>query len=169
MPIKQITQGTPLVKEGVSSANAPSNFTGRQVRAGKQQEDTTDVESYMHDGDKSIHDRLASTSVNDSSSVALDDQSETDSFYSAVDFLSDRLSVADDVFFESTTVAEDSQTNSTDCHQAVTVNQETIKNLEEADCERLNQYIKDFTEVYEGTDGAEGIATDISRGRYMRW
>ena len=165
MPIKQITQGTPPARGDVSSSNAPSNFTGRQVHVGGQQENTAEVESHPHGDNKNIHDRLASTTVDDSSSVALDDQSETDSFYSAVDFLSDRLSVTDDVFVESTTVAtaEDSHTNSTDLHQAVTVNQETVKHLEEADCERLNQYIKDFTEVYEGTNGAEGIATDLSK------
>ena len=161
MPIKPISSTLPLRKEEVSSQDTPSSFAGRQARLGDQQRFITETKSYSeHDEIKDIHDRSIAPSDDSASFITSDGHDDTTSFHSAVEFLEDKFPT-NNVETHGATESETLQTNSTDYHQATAINEKTVKDLEDANHERLNQYIKDFTDVYEGTEATHGIATDL--------
>ena len=160
MPISQIKSTPPLRKEESSAPNVPNNFAGKDVRRDISSEPVSKPISHSDFADRSIHDRSASPSVEDSQEVYSDALSETDSFHSAIQDLED-LMPEDSTSLSSVADDELSQANSADYHQVVADNKDTIKHLEDADHARLNEYIKDFTEVYISTGGANGIAPDL--------
>ncbi len=166
MPIKPISSTVPLRKDVVPSQDTPSSFAGKQVRLGGQQGFITETKSYSeHDEIKDIHNRSISPSDDSASFITSDGDDDTTSFHSAVEFLEDSFPT-NNVATNNATESESLQTNSTDYHQATAINEEIVKDLENANHERLNQYIKDFTDVYEGTEATHGIATDLRQPLY---
>ncbi len=166
MPIKPISSTSSLRKELVSSQDTPSSFAGKQVRTGDQQGFITETKSYSgHDEIKDIHDRSIAPSDDGASFITSDGDDDTTSFHSAVEFLEDKFPT-NSVETHGTTESESSQINSADYHQARAINKETVKDLENANHERLNQYIRDFTDVYEGTEGTHGITADLREPLY---
>ena len=161
MPIKSISSTSSLRKELVSSHDTPSNFAGKRVRLGEQQAFITKAKPYLeHDEIKSIHNRSISLSDDDASFITSDENDDATSFHSAVEFLEDKFPT-NNVATNGATESESSQVNSADYHRTRAIDAETVKDLEDANHQRLNQYIEDFTNVYEGTEGTHGISTDL--------
>ena len=163
MPISQIKPTPSLRKEDGSLSGVSNNFAGKDVRRNDSPESLSETPPRSDFADsRSIRDRSASPPVGDTPSVYSDALSETQSFHSAIEDLEDSMP-ADDVSFGDVVDDETSQTSSIDYHKVVAENQETIKDLEDADPTRLSDYIKDFTEVYTETGGANGIALDLKQ------
>ena len=166
MPIKSVSSTVSLRKEIVSSQDMPSSFAGKQVRLGDQQDFMAETKSYSeHDEIKNVHDRSVSPSDDSVSFITSDGHDDTTSFHSAVEFLEDNFPT-NNVATKGATESESSQISSTDYHQTTAINEETVKDLENANHERLNQYIEDFTNVYEGSGATHGIATDLREPLY---
>ena len=161
MPINRIKPTLPSGEREKLSSDTASNFSGRKVYPDDTQNTISETQSYSNlDGNKSIHERSTLPSSSDALSVDLDNQDDISTFYSAVDFLEDKFPEISDVSIESELTAEQPQINAIDDGQA-TVNQEAVEHLENADSQRLSQYIDDFCQVYQDTSGSHGIAVNL--------
>ena len=149
------------VKPVASDNNA--NFQGKEVSVSVDQGTTIDSESCRQlNVNKSIQERSAAFSSDDLLYADSNSQNDTNSFYSATTSVDDKFLDEDKFSIEKdSTPPQPTQAHTTATQQTTTVDQETVDHLVDADKQRLNEYIDNFTKVYESSLGTSGIAVDI--------
>ena len=159
MPINRLRSTIPARAREELPANTSSSFSERKVCNDNKRSSTIEGESHLElNENKSIRSRSASLSNDDAPSIDLGDKDESSIFYSAVEFIEDQLPEVNTMVSENATEAERSQTNAAAYRQNTMVDQKTVEHLEDANCQRLNQYIDDFNQVHQDMGGSFGIA-----------